>query len=35
VIDEFKDLSNKFSQTGKLTKKQAKDALNVLNHISK
>jgi hypothetical protein len=35
VIDEFKDLLNKFSQTGKLTTKQTKDALNVLNHISK
>ena len=35
MVNEFKDLLNKFSQTGKLNQKQAKDAINVLNNISK
>jgi hypothetical protein len=35
LIDEFKDLLSKFSQTGKLEKQQVKDALKALSNISK
>jgi hypothetical protein len=35
LVDEFKGLLNNFGQTGKLNKKQVKDAIAMLNHISK
>jgi hypothetical protein len=35
VINEFKDILQKFSQTGKLTKMQVKNAMNVLKNVSK
>jgi predicted transcriptional regulator len=35
VINEFKDIIQKFSQTGKLTKMQVKNAMNVLKNVSK
>jgi hypothetical protein len=33
LVDEFKNLILKFSQTGKLTKKQVSDAIKLLNNI--
>jgi hypothetical protein len=35
LVNEYKDFLNKFGQTGKLNKKQVKDALKTLSNISK